>query len=151
MSRTHGMKNSPAGRLALIKPKARRLRSRICPMRKTVSLCRQRSRASPEMNFTAGVTRQSSSACNSRSIKPFTFWPCRQFWKSETAAISYSTSDRLGGEFFSSDIMWWLGDWIRLILHQLPSPRKSLKKGKNYFGLYLLVGGRKTISDMESD
>src|SRR6516225_5162220 len=25
-----------------------------------------------------------------------------------------------GGEFFSSDIMWWLGDWTRLILHQLP-------------------------------
>ena len=39
--------------------------------------------------------------------------------------------------------MWWLGDWIRLILHQLPLPRKSPEKGKNYFGLYLLVGGRK--------
>src|SRR6516162_7050303 len=26
--------------------------------------------------------------------------------------------------------MWWLGDWIRLILHQLPLPRKSLKRGK---------------------
>src|SRR5215471_4522426 len=35
-----------------------------------------------------------------------------------------------GGEFFSSDIMWWLGDWTRLILHQLPLPRKSLKRGK---------------------
>src|SRR6516165_7958577 len=35
-----------------------------------------------------------------------------------------------GGELFSSDIMWWLGDWIRLILHQLPLPRKSLKRGK---------------------
>src|SRR6516225_3262632 len=40
------------------------------------------------------------------------------------------TSDGLGGELFSSDIMWWLGDWIRLILHQLPLPRKSLKRGK---------------------
>ena len=36
-----------------------------------------------------------------------------------------------GGEFFSSDIMWWLGDWTRLILHQLPLPRKSLKRGKD--------------------
>jgi hypothetical protein len=35
------------------------------------------------------------------------------------------------GEFFSSDIMWWLGDWTRLILHQLPLPRKSLKRGKD--------------------
>ena len=31
-----------------------------------------------------------------------------------------------------ADIMWWLGDWIRLILHQLPLPRKSPEKGKNY-------------------
>jgi hypothetical protein len=37
----------------------------------------------------------------------------------------------LGEEFFSSDIMWWLGDWTRLILHQLPLPRKSLKRGKD--------------------
>src|SRR6516162_7908293 len=36
-----------------------------------------------------------------------------------------------GGEFFSSDIMWWLGDRTRLILHQLPLPRKSLKRGKD--------------------
>src|SRR5262252_7280368 len=36
-----------------------------------------------------------------------------------------------GGEFFSSDIMWRLGDWTRLILHQLPLPRKSLKRGKD--------------------
>ena len=36
-----------------------------------------------------------------------------------------------GGEFFSSDIMWWLGDWARLILHQLPLPRKSPKRGKD--------------------
>src|SRR6516164_120981 len=36
-----------------------------------------------------------------------------------------------GGEFFSSDIMWWLGDWTRLILHQLPLARKSLKRGKD--------------------
>src|SRR5215471_12562029 len=36
-----------------------------------------------------------------------------------------------GGEFFSSDIIWWLGDWTRLILHQLPLPRKSLKRGKD--------------------
>ena len=28
-----------------------------------------------------------------------------------------------GGELFSSDIMWWLDDWIRLILHQLPLTR----------------------------
>src|SRR6516164_2895295 len=39
--------------------------------------------------------------------------------------------------------MWWLGDWIRLILHQLPVASKEPEKGKNYFGLYLLVGGRK--------
>ena len=32
-----------------------------------------------------------------------------------------------GGELFSSDIMWWLDDWIRLILHQLPLPRKRGK------------------------
>src|SRR5215475_3883622 len=55
-----------------------------------------------------------------------------------------------GGEVFSSDIMWWLGDWTRLILHQLPLPRKSLKRGKRYFGLYLLMGGLNP-SDMESD
>src|SRR6516225_8216289 len=36
-----------------------------------------------------------------------------------------------GGEFFSADIMWWLGDWTRLILHQLPLPRKSPKRGKD--------------------
>src|SRR6516162_6549085 len=36
-----------------------------------------------------------------------------------------------GGEFFSSDIMWWLGDWTLLILHQLPLPRKSPKRGKD--------------------
>ena len=94
-----------------------------------------------------------------------------------------------GGEF-CSDIMWWFGDWTRLILHELPLPRKrgkifwSLPPGgrsqtpgffritgkkyfllyrsqaqnisysidhrqkirilpKRYFGLYLLVGGRK--------
>src|SRR6516165_9851363 len=35
------------------------------------------------------------------------------------------TSDGLGGELFSSDIMWWLGDWIRLILHQLPFVPKT--------------------------
>src|SRR6516225_7137141 len=35
------------------------------------------------------------------------------------------------GELFSSDIMWWLGDWTRLILHQLPLPRTSLKRGKD--------------------
>src|SRR5215475_11577669 len=55
-----------------------------------------------------------------------------------------------GGEVFSSDIMWWLGDWTRLILHQLPLPRKSLKRGKRYFGLYLLMGGLNPY-DMESD
>src|SRR6516162_7489185 len=36
-----------------------------------------------------------------------------------------------GGEFFSSDIMWWLGDWTHDCLHQLPLPRKSLKRGKD--------------------
>src|SRR5215471_15954769 len=46
--------------------------------------------------------------------------------------------------------MWWLGDWIRLILHQLPLPRKEPERGKNYFGLYLLAGGLKPY-DMESD
>ena len=35
------------------------------------------------------------------------------------------------GKLFSSDIMWWLGDWTRPILHQLPLPRKSLKRGKD--------------------
>ena len=60
---------------------------------------------------------------------------------SQEKNISYPTDHRRkifrtlpqmawGGEFFSSDIMWWLGDWIRLILHQLPLPRKSLKRGK---------------------
>src|SRR6516162_10299906 len=59
------------------------------------------------------------------------------FSGSQTKNISYSTDHRQkifrtlpqmawGGEFFSSDIMWWLGDWTRLILHQLPLPRKSL-------------------------
>ena len=47
-------------------------------------------------------------------------------------------------------LMWWLGDWIRLILHQLPLPRKEPERGKNYFGLYLLAGGLKPY-DMESD
>src|SRR6516164_1187257 len=56
----------------------------------------------------------------------------------------------LRGELFSSNIMWWLGDWIRLILHQLPLPRKEPEKGKRYFGLYLLAGGLKPY-DMESD
>ena len=36
-------------------------------------------------------------------------------YRSQEKNISYSTSDGLGGEFFSSDIMWWLGDWTRLI------------------------------------
>src|SRR5215467_5105461 len=64
------------------------------------------------------------------------------FSGSQTKNISYSTDHRQkifrtlpqmawGGEFFSSDIMWWLGDWTRLILHQLPLPRKSLKRGKD--------------------
>src|SRR5262250_795384 len=62
------------------------------------------------------------------------------FSGSQTKNISYPTDHRQkifrtlpqmawGGEFFSSDIMWWLGDWTRLILHQLPLPRKSLKRG----------------------
>src|SRR6516225_7513340 len=46
------------------------------------------------------------------------------------------TSDGLGGELFSSDIMWWLRDWIRLILHQLPLPRKSLKGEKLFWSLW---------------
>src|SRR6516162_3168248 len=55
-----------------------------------------------------------------------------------------------GGELFSSDIMWWLGDWIRLILNQLPLPRKSLKGEKLFWSLP--PGGRsRTIYDMESD
>ena len=64
------------------------------------------------------------------------------FSGSQAKNISYSTDHRRkifrtlpqmawGGEFFSSDIMWWLGDWTRLILHQLPLPRKSLKRGKD--------------------
>ena len=52
-------------------------------------------------------------------------------YRSQAKNISYSTSDGLGRRFFSSDIMWWLGDWTRLILHQLPLPRKSLKRGKD--------------------
>jgi hypothetical protein len=47
-------------------------------------------------------------------------------YRSQAKNIPYSTSDGLG-----SDIMWWLGDWTRLILHQLPLPRKSLKRGKD--------------------
>src|SRR5215471_1627624 len=53
---------------------------------------------------------------------------------SQEKNISYPTDHRRkifrtlpqmawGGKFFSSD-MWWLGDWTRLILHQLPLPRK---------------------------
>jgi putative ABC transport system substrate-binding protein len=38
-------------------------------------------------------------------------------YRSQAKNISYSTSD--------------LGDWTRLILHQLPLPRKSLKRGKD--------------------
>src|SRR5215475_2888364 len=68
------------------------------------------------------------------------FVPCR----SQAKNISYPADHRKkifrtlpqmawGGEFFSSDIMWWLGDWTRLILHQLPLPRKSLKRGKDIF------------------
>ena len=64
------------------------------------------------------------------------------FSGSQAKNISYPTDHRQkifrtlpqmawGGEFFSSDIMWWLGDWTRLILHQLPLPRKSLKRGKD--------------------
>src|SRR6516164_7587944 len=64
------------------------------------------------------------------------------FSGSQAKNISYSTDHRQkifrtlpqmawGGEFFSSDIMWWLGDWAQLILHQLPLPRKSLKRGKD--------------------
>src|SRR6516225_4739382 len=64
------------------------------------------------------------------------------FSGSQAKNISYPTDHRQkifrtlpqmawGGEFFSSDIMWWLGDWARLILHQLPLPRKSLKRGKD--------------------
>jgi hypothetical protein len=48
-------------------------------------------------------------------------------------------------EVFSPDIMWWLGDWIRLILHQLPLPRKEPERGKNYFGLYLREVSNHTI------
>ena len=44
-----------------------------------------------------------------------------------------------GGEFFSSDIMWWLGDWTRLILHQLPLPRSviplTLERSKDRLSL----------------
>ena len=32
-----------------------------------------------------------------------------------------------------------------------PVASKEPEKGKNYFGLYLLVGGRQPIYDMESD
>src|SRR5215831_16967433 len=64
------------------------------------------------------------------------------FSGSQEKNISYPTDHRQkifrtlpqmawGGKFFSSDIMWWLGDWTRLILHQLPLPRKSLKRGKD--------------------
>src|SRR5262249_52366835 len=52
------------------------------------------------------------------------------FSGSQAKNISYPTDHRQkifrtlpqmawGGEFFSSDIMWWLGDWAQLILHQL--------------------------------
>src|SRR6516165_602070 len=64
------------------------------------------------------------------------------FSGSQAKNISYPTDHRQkifrtlpqmawGGKCFSSDIMWWLGDWTRLILHQLPLPRKSLKRGKD--------------------
>ena len=56
--------------------------------------------------------------------------------------ISYSTSDGFG-EFFSSDIMWWLGDWDTTDPAPAPVASKEPEKGKRYFGLYLLVGGRK--------
>ena len=48
-------------------------------------------------------------------------------------AKKFSNSPQMawGGELFSPDIMWWLGDWIRPILHQLPLPRKSQKRGKH--------------------
>ena len=63
-------------------------------------------------------------------------------YRSQAQNISYPADHRQkifrtlpqmawGGEVFSSDIMWWLGDWTRLILHQLPLPRKSLKRGKD--------------------
>ena len=46
--------------------------------------------------------------------------------------------------------MWWLGDDTT---DPAPAPvaSKEPEKGKNYFGLYLLVGGRQPIYDMESD
>ena len=59
----------------------------------------------------------------------------------------------MGGELFSSDIMWWLGDWNTTDPAPAPVASKEPEKGKNYFGLYLLVGGLKpyTIeSDMET-
>ena len=55
------------------------------------------------------------------------------------------------GSFFSSDIMWWLGDWDTTDPAPAPVASKEPEKGKNYFGLYLLVGGRQPIYDMESD
>ena len=62
------------------------------------------------------------------------------FSGSQAKNISYPTDHRQkifrtlpqmawGGEFFSSDIIWWLGDWTRLILHQLPLPRVSICGG----------------------
>src|SRR6516225_890888 len=76
------------------------------------------------------------------------------FSGSQAKNISYPTDHRQkifrtlpqmawGGEFFSSDIMWWLGDWTRLIPAPAPIASKEPEKGKRYFGLYLLVGGRK--------
>ena len=50
-----------------------------------------------------------------------------------------------GGELFSSDIMWWLGDWNTTDPAPAPVASKEPEKGKNYFGLYLPVGGRKPI------
>jgi hypothetical protein len=35
----------------------------------------------------------------------------------------------------ASDIMWWLGDWTRLILHQLPLPRLTLERSKDRLSL----------------